>query len=89
MNVDQKSKLKTILRMIQVSVNKITETNEDKNIITIDTDKSDLKEEDIKRAILCFKNLDWNINEIEKVIIQNMGFEKSESIKQLIKLTIN
>ena len=89
LNVDQKSKLKTILRMIQVSVNKITETNEDKNIITIDTDKSDLKEEDIKRAILCFKNLDWNINEIEKVIIQNMGFEKSESIKQLIKLTIN
>ncbi len=89
LNVDQKSKLKTILRMIQVSVNKITETNEDKNIITIDTDKSDLKEEDIKRAILCFKNLDWNINEIEKVIIQNMGFEKSELIKQLIKQTIN
>jgi hypothetical protein len=89
MNEVQKSKLKIILRMIQVSVNKITETHEDKNIITIDNDKSDLTKEDIKRIILSFKNLNWNINEIEKVIIQNMGFEKSELIKQLINETIN
>jgi hypothetical protein len=89
LNEEQKSKLKTILRMIQVSVNKITETHEDKNIITIDNDKSDLTKEDIKRIILSFKNLNWKINEIEKVIIQNMGFEKSELIKQLINETTN
>jgi hypothetical protein len=87
---EQKSKLKTILRMIQVSVNKITETHEDKNIVTIeDKNKKDITKDDIKRIIRSFKSLDWSLNEIEKVIIQNMGFEKSELIKQLINETIN
>jgi hypothetical protein len=90
LNEEQKLKLKTILRMIQVSVNKITETHEDKNIISIEENNiKDVSKDDIKRIILTFKNLNWSNNEIEKVIIQNMGFEKSELIKQLINETID
>lgn len=85
LNDDQKLKLKVILKMIQVSVNKITETHEDSNVVTINTDKNDITKEEIIRIIVNFKNLNWSLTEIEKVIIQNMGFEKSELIKQLVK----
>jgi hypothetical protein len=82
---DQKAKLKTILRIIQVSVNKITETHEDKTIVSIDDkNKGDISKEDITRIILSFKNLGWSLSEIEKVITQNMGIEKSDLIKQAI-----
>ena len=85
LDTNQKLKFKTILKMIQVSVNKITETHEDKNIISLEENNlKDVSKDDLKRIILAFKNLDWNNNEIEKVIIQNMGFEKSELIKQFI-----
>lgn len=81
---DQKSKLKTILRIIQVSVDKITETHEDKNIVTIDTNKNEISKEDLKRITLSLRNLNWSNTEIERVITQNMGIEKSELIKQVI-----
>jgi hypothetical protein len=90
LDIEQKSKLNTILRMIQVTVNKITETHEDKNIVTIgDENNPDFTREDIKRIIISFKNLGWNLNEIEKVIVQNIGIEKSEMLRLLIKETIN
>jgi hypothetical protein len=81
---DQKLKLKTLLKMIQVSVNRITETHEDKNIITISSDKNDISIEELKRLVISFKNLDWSPSEIEKVVYKNMGYEKNELLKQLI-----
>ncbi len=92
LNEDQRISLKTILRMIQVAVNKITETHEDKNFITIDNEKNSditIKKEEIEHIVIAFKNIGWSITEIEKVIIQNMGFEKSDIIKQFISDIIN
>jgi hypothetical protein len=87
LNEDQRINLKTILRMIQVSVNKITETHEDKNFITIDHQRNNdvnITMEEIEHIVFSFKNIGWSSSEIEKVIIQNMGFEKSDLIKQFI-----
>jgi hypothetical protein len=39
--------------------------------------------------IRSFEKINWNHNEIEKFIMQNLGYEKSEIIKQIIKETIN
>ena len=92
LNEEQQICLKTILRMIQVSVNKITETHEDKNFATIDDQKNsniDITREEIIQIVISFKNLGWSLTEIEKAIIQNMGFEKSDLIKQLIKEITN
>jgi hypothetical protein len=89
LNPEQNSKLKLILKMIKVAVNKITETHEDFNIITIDDNKSEIKRDDIVRMIRSFEKINWNHNEIEKFIMQNLGYEKSEIIKQIIKETIN
>jgi hypothetical protein len=40
-----------------VSVDKITETHEDKNIVTIDTNKKEISKEDLKRITLSFRSL--------------------------------
>lgn len=82
---DQKLKFKAILRIIQVSVNKITETHEDKTLVNInDKSDDDISKEEIKRIIYSFKNLGWSSTEIEKVIVQNMGFERSELLTQAL-----
>jgi hypothetical protein len=88
LNEDQRVTLKTILRIIQVSVNKITETHEEKKIVTIDDKNNndiDITHKEIERIISSFKKIGWSLVEIEKVIIQNMGLEKSDLIKKLIK----
>jgi hypothetical protein len=80
----QKSNLKTILRIIQVAVDKITQTHEDKITVTIDTNKNEISKEDLIRITLSLRNLDWSNTEIERFITQNMGIEKSELIKHVI-----
>ncbi len=85
----QCSKLKVLLRIIQVTVNKITQTHEDINVITIDTDENKISTDDINRTITSFKKLGWDNNDIENFLLKNMGFEKNNSLKQILKDSLN
>jgi hypothetical protein len=84
LNEDQNVKLKTILRIIQVSVDKITETHEDKNIVSIDADKKEISKQDLIKIAISLKDLNFSNKEIEMFFTQNLGIKMSELIKEEI-----
>lgn len=84
LNEDQNVKLKTILRIIQVSVDKITETHVDKNIVSIDADKKEVSKQDLIKIAISLRDLNFSNNEIELFITQNMGIEMNELVKEEI-----
>ena len=83
LNEKQTSKLTSVLRIIQVAVNKLIETHED--IEVKDAEGSYFSSEDLIRAVETLKCLGMDATEIEKFIFQNLGVENTSLTKQIIR----
>lgn len=88
LNAEQSIQLKAILKIIQVTVNTITRTHEDKNIISINSNESDITNEEILKIITAFREVGSDDEEIELLLTKKMGYEKNSEIKELIKNTL-
>jgi hypothetical protein len=88
LDTEQSIQLKAILKIIQVTVNTITRTHEDKNIISVNSNESDLSNEEIKKIIIAFSEVGCDKDEIELLLTKKMGYEKTSEIKELIKENI-
>ena len=67
-----------------MSVDKITETHVDKNIVSIDADKKEVSKQDLIKIAISLRDLNFSNNEIELFITQNMGIEMNELVKEEI-----